>query len=55
MGAQNVPTLFSLKKAQQAVHTDTGDPTIKCTSTQGSVYYLNDLSKAIAQVRVAWL
>ncbi|KIO21109.1 hypothetical protein M407DRAFT_29269 [Tulasnella calospora MUT 4182] len=48
MGATSVPTLSSLKKAQQSILNDSGDPTRKVAATDGSVFYINDVSKALA-------
>ncbi|KIO17254.1 hypothetical protein M407DRAFT_33083 [Tulasnella calospora MUT 4182] len=48
LGAKEVPTLRALKKAQDAVLSDIGSPTRQCVSTNGNVFYVNDVAKAIA-------
>jgi hypothetical protein len=48
--AQDVPTLGMLEKCQDHIKRLVGCPTEKFTSLQGTVFFINDIGKAIAKV-----
>ncbi|KAJ6514774.1 hypothetical protein DFH09DRAFT_1251422 [Mycena vulgaris] len=48
-GARDVPSLDALRKFQATLHTKGGVPTVPWTSSQGNVFYLNDLRVIIAK------
>ncbi|KAG1873043.1 hypothetical protein DFJ58DRAFT_651687 [Suillus subalutaceus] len=49
MGAQNVPTLYALCKAQDHVHSCIRNPTCKVTASSGNIFYINSIGSAIAK------
>ncbi|KAG1800598.1 uncharacterized protein BJ212DRAFT_1287207, partial [Suillus subaureus] len=49
MGAQNVPTLYALRKAQDHICSCIGNPTCKVTASSGNIFYINSISSAIAK------
>ncbi|KAG1863736.1 hypothetical protein F4604DRAFT_1929149 [Suillus subluteus] len=49
MGAQNVPTLYALRKAQDHVRSCVGNPTCKVTASSGNIFYINAIGSAIAK------
>lgn len=49
-GARDVPSLDALRKVQATLHQKGGVPTVPWTSSQGNVFYLNDLRAIIAKV-----
>jgi hypothetical protein len=55
MGAQNVPTLYALRKAQDHVRSCIGNPTRKVTASSGNIFYINSIGSAIAMVRASIL
>jgi hypothetical protein len=52
MGAQNVPTLYALRKCQDVIRSRVGNPTCKVTASSGNVFYINSIGSAIAMVCV---
>jgi hypothetical protein len=50
MNAVGVPTLSAFKTCQKKVETLVGHPTEKFVSSSGTVFYINNIAKAIAQV-----
>lgn len=50
MKDQHVPTLYALKKVQQALMTVIGNPPTRCVSSLDNIYYINDLPKMFAKV-----
>ncbi len=50
MGSENVPSLWSMKKCQDRIRKLVGDPTERVVSKSGTIFYLNDVGKAIAKV-----
>ncbi|KIJ68889.1 hypothetical protein HYDPIDRAFT_122720 [Hydnomerulius pinastri MD-312] len=48
LGADGVPSLYSLRKTQERIKNLLGDPTEKVTAASGNIFYLNSVSKAIA-------
>ncbi|KAG2335355.1 hypothetical protein BDR05DRAFT_859219, partial [Suillus weaverae] len=48
MGAQNVPTLYALRKAQDHVRSCIRNPTRKVTASSGNIFYINSIGSAIA-------
>ncbi|KAJ7736043.1 hypothetical protein DFH07DRAFT_779832 [Mycena maculata] len=48
-GARDVPSLDALRKVQETLHKKGGVPTVPWTSSQGNVFYLNDLRVIIAK------
>ena len=52
LGAKNVPSIYQLEKTTEHIRKLFGDPTTKVTSPTGNVFFINDVGKAIAQVRV---
>ncbi|KAG0708375.1 hypothetical protein DFH29DRAFT_979379 [Suillus ampliporus] len=48
MGAQNVPTLYALRKAQDHVCSCIRNPTRKVTASSGNIFYINSIGSAIA-------
>ncbi|KAK1220278.1 hypothetical protein PQX77_016965 [Marasmius sp. AFHP31] len=49
LGTQDVPTLSALKKAQESIEKMVGQPTEKVVSSLGTIFYINDVGKAIAR------
>ncbi len=53
LGAKDVPSLEALSRLQQRIHKSVGDPTRKHVGrTTGSIFYLNEVKRAIAMVRL---
>ncbi len=50
MKAQNVPSLYALKKSQDQILKLLDDPTRKVVSKSGTVFYINDVAQAVAKV-----
>lgn len=50
LGAPGVPTLDQLTRTQARILDDVGNPTRRKLSSSGSVFYLNDIGRAIAMV-----
>ncbi|KAK7033799.1 hypothetical protein R3P38DRAFT_2772786 [Favolaschia claudopus] len=48
LGVQNVPSLKSLRKMQQQLQTTCGNEPSKIESTQGNLFYMNDIRTTIA-------
>lgn len=53
LGVKNVPSAYAIKKCQEQIHKLIGDPTDKFVSNSGTVFYMNDVGKAIAKVCVS--
>lgn len=51
MGAENVPSLYALTACQKKILSVVGDPTERVVSKSGTIFYINDIGKAIAKVR----
>ncbi|KAG2148965.1 hypothetical protein DEU56DRAFT_729905 [Suillus clintonianus] len=49
LGAQNVPSLGSMKKCHTYLDNLVGNPTQKVTSRSGDVFYINNIAEAIAK------
>ncbi|EGN97197.1 hypothetical protein SERLA73DRAFT_74899 [Serpula lacrymans var. lacrymans S7.3] len=49
LGAQNVPSLYSIKKCSKRVSELLGNITDGVTSQLGNIFYMNDIGKAIAK------
>ena len=50
MKASAVPSLYAINKCQRQILELVGDPTEKVVSKSGTVFYQNNIGKAIAQV-----
>ncbi|KAJ6529506.1 hypothetical protein DFH09DRAFT_1250415 [Mycena vulgaris] len=48
-GTRDVPSLDALRKFQATLHSKGGVPTVPWTSSQGNIFYLNDLRVIIAK------
>ncbi|KAG1762178.1 hypothetical protein EDD22DRAFT_743588, partial [Suillus occidentalis] len=48
LGAQNVPSLYAIKKCQKFVKDLLGQPTEKVTAQSGNTFYINNIAKAIS-------
>ncbi|KAL0565044.1 hypothetical protein V5O48_016988 [Marasmius crinis-equi] len=49
LGVPNVPSFYSLRKTQEQLRQSQGVSNIECKSVQGTVFYINDIRKIIAQ------
>lgn len=49
-GAKNVPLFYRLRKLQKALRSECSVPTIRCTSVQENIFYMNDPRDIIAKV-----
>ncbi|EPQ49890.1 hypothetical protein GLOTRDRAFT_134493 [Gloeophyllum trabeum ATCC 11539] len=49
LGAKNVPTLHALHRFQSEALDAVGNPTVKVTAASGNVFYMNEVTKAIAK------
>jgi len=47
---QGVPSFASLREIQSRLRTESGIPTHRYESTQGNVYFMNDVQEMIARV-----
>ncbi|KAG8938357.1 hypothetical protein FRC03_007328 [Tulasnella sp. 419] len=47
--AKNIPTLSSLERCQKSIRTMIGNPTQRYQSTMGDLFYLSEISEAIAK------
>lgn len=52
LGAQNVPSLGSMKKCHTYLDNLVGNPTQQVTSHAGDVFYINNIAEAIAKVHL---
>jgi hypothetical protein len=50
LGVKEVPTMDCIKKTQKRIIEIVGNPTEKHVATNGDVFYLNDVGKAISKV-----
>lgn len=50
MKAPDVPTKYALSKIAERIRKLVGDPTRKVVSLSGNVFYINEVSDAIAKV-----
>ncbi len=50
MGSEDVPSLWSIKKCQDRIQKLVGDPTERVVSKSGTIFYINDVGRAIAKV-----
>ncbi|KAI0748820.1 hypothetical protein BC629DRAFT_1269063, partial [Irpex lacteus] len=48
-GAKNVPSFYRLRKLQKALRSECSVPTIRCTSVQENIFYMNDPRDIIAK------
>ena len=51
MGTPDVPALGMVKRVQASIEEMVGNPTEKVVSSSGTVFYINDIARAIAKVR----
>lgn len=51
MDAEDVPSLYALTACQKKIKMLVGDPTERVISKSGTIFYINDVGKAIAKVR----
>ncbi|KAK1221232.1 hypothetical protein PQX77_009237 [Marasmius sp. AFHP31] len=49
LGAQDVPSISALKRAQESIEKMVGRPTEQVVSSSGTIFYINDVGKAIAK------
>ncbi|KAL0569855.1 hypothetical protein V5O48_012107 [Marasmius crinis-equi] len=49
LGARDVPSLHALKKVQRSIDNMVRSPTEKVVSSSGTVFYINEISQAIAK------
>lgn len=50
LGAQDLPSLYAMKKTGECIKKLLGNPTEKVSAPAGNMFYLNSISKAIAMV-----
>ena len=55
MGALDVPSLWAVKQCQQRILDLVGDPTEKVISKSETIFYQNDIGKAVAMVSRIYL
>ena len=51
VGVRDVPSFAALRKMQSRLRTESSIPTRRYESTQGNVFFMNDLQEIIARVR----
>ncbi|KAJ3551225.1 hypothetical protein NM688_g4827 [Phlebia brevispora] len=51
LGAQDVPSLYAVKTCQARITKLIGDPTERVVSKSGTIFYINDVAKAIANLQ----
>jgi len=52
LGAQGIPTLRGLQKAQEYVRNLLGNPTKEVSAFSGNIFHINDVGAAIAKVGI---
>jgi hypothetical protein len=50
LSAQDVPSLYAIKKSQETLRRLVGDPTHQVTGANGNIFYINNIAHAIAKV-----
>jgi len=50
VGVKDVPSFTSLREIQSRLRTESGIPTRRYESTQGNVFFMNDVQEMIARV-----
>lgn len=49
----SIPSYYALRKFQKTLKTRMGDPSQRCQSSRGTVYYVNSISEGLKQVSAA--